>query len=147
MTRLPAKDLIAHVSGGATIDPPGKRYASSRHGDPHFLKVAEWLLNTGGGVLLARSAHQAKDLMRSAGGTFSLAMVDLDLPGQDGFYLIRELKRHFPNLPVIAISGIVQEGVLGSAMHLGAADTLQKPITPAWKATMARVCAGYAQFI
>jgi FixJ family two-component response regulator len=97
-------------------------------------------------LLMAR--EDAGGIIRPSGELYVSArgMVDLDLPGQDGFYLIREMKRHFPNLPVIAISGVVPEGVLGSAMLLGA-DTLQKPITPAWKATMARVCAGHAQFI
>ena len=76
--------------------------------------------------------------MRSVGTDFSLVMIDLDLPGQDGFSLISEMHTYFPDLPVIAIIGILQDDVLESAKLVGAADTLHKPITPAWKVAMAR---------
>ena len=112
--------------------------------DPQFLEAAEKLLDTRG-VFLARNAEQAKDLMRTVGAEFSLLMIDLDLPGQDGFSLIQEMRQHFPDLPIIAISGVFQEGVLESAKVCGAADTLHKPITPAWKAVMARVRAEEAR--
>ena len=110
--------------------------------DPHFLQAAEEVLVTRDGIFLARSAEQAKDLMRSFGSDFSLAMVDLDLPGQDGFSLIEEMRLHFPDLPIIAISGVAQEGVLEIAKVLGAADALHKPITPDWQIAMARACTG-----
>jgi CheY-like chemotaxis protein len=107
--------------------------------DPQFLEEAEELLNTGRGVFLAGNATQAKELVGMVGSTFSLMMVDLDLPGQDGFSLIREMRQSFPELPIIAISGVLQKNVLESATAFGAAETLQKPITPEWKVAMARV--------
>src|SRR3954468_108022 len=107
--------------------------------DPTFLEQAEAMLNSGRGVFFARNAQHAKSLMETVGAGFSLVMIDLDLPGQDGFSLIREMHRNFPDLPVIAISGVCQQHVLQSAKLLGPADALQKPITSEWKAAIHRV--------
>jgi two-component system, response regulator FlrC len=108
--------------------------------DPIFLEKAQNLLHdAGNGIFFAANAEQAKELIGAVGEGFSLIMVDLDLPGQDGFSLIAELRRHFPDLPVIAISGIFQKHVLDSALLVGAVDTLQKPIGPEWDTTIARV--------
>jgi two-component system, response regulator AauR len=108
--------------------------------DPTFLERAEELLDgVGRGIFFARNAEHARELMGTVGDGFSVVMIDLDLPGQDGFSLIAEMRRRFPTLPVIAISGVVQKHVLESAKLLGAADTLQKPIGPEWTSTIARV--------
>src|SRR4051812_46773416 len=102
--------------------------------DPRFLKQAQQTLNVGKGVLFAGSGEQAKDLISSVGEAFPVVMVDLDLRGEDGFTLIRELKEHFPDLPVIAVSGVVQPHVLESAILVGAAEALSKPISAEWQA-------------
>ena len=106
--------------------------------DPDFLGTAERLLNTGRGVFLAGNAEQAKYLVGTVGDAFSVALVDLDMPVEDGFALIAEMHRDYPGLPVIAISGVLQSFVLESAKYLGAFDALQKPITPEWLDTIAR---------
>jgi len=113
--------------------------------DPTFLENAEQVLDAGRGVFFAQDAEHAKSLIGSVGSEFSVALVDLSLPGQDGFSLIIEMREQFPNLPVIAISGVYQEHVLESAKAVGAVDALQKPITPAWKAAIARIRATKAR--
>jgi len=113
--------------------------------DPTFLERAEELLQgEGRGIFFARNAEHAKELMGTVGDGFSVVMIDLDLPGQDGFSLIAEIRREFPKLPVIAISGVFQKHVLESAKLVGAADILQKPISPEWSSTIARVRANSA---
>src|SRR5581483_5709866 len=108
--------------------------------DPTFLQRAQELIRDfGRGIVFAGNAEQAKDLMGTVGAGFSVVMIDLDLPGQDGFSLISEMRTQFPDLPVIAISGVFHRHVLESAKLLGAADTLEKPICPEWNATIARV--------
>jgi CheY-like chemotaxis protein len=106
--------------------------------DPRFLQQAERSLDVGRGVYFAREAAQAKELILTVGREFSLALIDLDLPGQDGFSLISELHRNFPGLPVIAMSGVVQANVLESARALGATDVLRKPIGPEWTVAIRR---------
>jgi CheY-like chemotaxis protein len=73
--------------------------------DPKFLQAAETGLEPGRGIFFARNAEHAKELMRSVGSAFSVAIIDLNLPGQNGFELIRELHEQFPDLPMIAVSG------------------------------------------
>lgn len=107
--------------------------------DPAFLETAELLLGPERGVFFAKDAEHAKSLMGSVGAAFSAVLIDLDLPGQDGFSLIQEMRKAFPDLPVIAISGVLQRDVLESAKLVGAADALPKPIGPDWIAAIARV--------
>jgi len=106
--------------------------------DPHFLEQAMQLLNSGKGLFIARDAQQAKELMGSVGAAFSLVLVDLDLPGQDGFSLIQEMRAAFPDLPVIAVSGVCKRDVLESAKLVGAADALPKPIDDTWNLAIAK---------
>jgi two-component system response regulator TctD len=106
--------------------------------DPAFLAQAERLLDRGRGVFMAGDGQQAKELIRAVGAAFSAVLVDLNLPGQDGFSLIRELREAFPDLPVIAISGVCSRAALDSARIIGAADALPKPIDHTWKAAIAR---------
>src|SRR3954447_18024482 len=74
-----------------------------------------------------------------------LLMIDLDLPGQDGFSLIREVRKHFPSIPVVAVSGALKPHVIESEKVIGAAETLQKPIDKDWTAAIARVRAKYGK--
>jgi CheY-like chemotaxis protein len=114
--------------------------------DPTFLESAQELLRgEGKGIFFARNAEHAKELMGAVGDGVSVVMIDLDLPGQDGFSLISEMRRHFPDVPIIAISGVVHKHVLESARLLGAAETLEKPIGPKWRSAIARVRAARAQ--
>lgn len=60
-----------------------------------------------------------------------LILCDIFMPDQDGFDTIRELRRKFPRIPVVAISGGGSVGgtdALRMARHLGAADVLHKPL-------------------
>jgi len=107
--------------------------------DPHFLQEAEQRLESPRGIFFARNAAHAKELMDTVGGAFSAVLIDLDLPGQDGFSLIREMHDHFPDLPLIAISGVFQPNVLESAKLVGASDILPKPISEEWNAVIERV--------
>src|ERR1043166_4166930 len=101
--------------------------------DPIFLeKALELLRDSDEGVFFAANAEHAKQLMGAVGAGFSVVMIDLDLPGQDGFSLIREMRQHFPDLPIIAISGVFQDHILQTAKLVGAEDALQKPVTPEW---------------
>jgi DNA-binding NtrC family response regulator len=112
--------------------------------DPTFLQAAGEALMQPRGVFLARDAKQAKELIGSVGQAFSVALIDLDLPGQDGFSLIAEVCEHCPDLPVIAMSGVLQRDVLESAKLVGAVDALRKPITAEWNTAIARARAAVA---
>src|SRR5690349_18852156 len=106
--------------------------------DPNFLGAAlDWF--GGRSALVARDAEHARDLLATAGPDISTALIDLDLPKESGFELIRDLRERFPDLTIIAISGVFQNDVLQSAKVLGATEVLSKPITAEWAAALARL--------
>ena len=60
-----------------------------------------------------------------------LVITDLIMPNKDGIGMIIDLKKEFPNVKIIAMSGgglNKPEGYLKGAKKLGAACTLTKPI-------------------
>lgn len=59
---------------------------------------------------------------------FDLVITDLVMPEQEGIETIKILRRDFPNLKVIAISGAFGGDYLRIAAFLGAHCTLAKPV-------------------
>jgi YesN/AraC family two-component response regulator len=60
-----------------------------------------------------------------------LVITDLIMPNKDGIGMIIEIKKEFPNVKIVAMSGgglNRPEGYLRGAQKLGAACTLSKPI-------------------
>lgn len=77
----------------------------------------------------ASNGREAMEHVRSR--TPHLVLCDIFMPGQDGFDTIRNLRREFPRVPIVAISGGGSVGgtdALRMARHLGAADVLHKPL-------------------
>lgn len=61
-----------------------------------------------------------------------VVITDIFMPGQDGIVTLREIRKKFPALKVIAISGGDSTGMLDlrkDAELLGAVKSLQKPFT------------------
>ncbi len=77
-------------------------------------------------------------LMAAVGGDVRLIMVDLDLPKVSGIEMIELIRKAFPDLRVIAFSGVVQSDVLEVAKYLGAEAALRKPITREWITAVAK---------
>ena len=53
---------------------------------------------------------------------------DINMPGMDGLTLLGEVKRRFPNLPVMMITAYGDDERRRRADDLGAADFLSKPV-------------------
>jgi two-component system, OmpR family, response regulator VanR len=62
-------------------------------------------------------------------GEFDLVILDVNLPGQDGFEVCARLKQdfRFSRTPIIFISGQWNEEDRRRALELGAADYIDKP--------------------
>jgi DNA-binding response OmpR family regulator len=99
--------------------------------DEAFLEQAQEILNRNRQVFLASDADRAFELARELG--FSVALVDLDLPGEDGFELIRKLRDTVPELSIIVVNSALHSLTLEDARKLGAVEVLKKPITSDWK--------------
>ena len=96
-------------------------------------------------ILLERAVHRVEAVDSSRAGlkllgtrSFDLLIVDIFMPGMDGFETMKLVHRSHPEMPVIVISG--QQFALASerppdflhmATRLGAVSSLQKPFRPA----------------
>jgi two-component system response regulator AtoC len=60
----------------------------------------------------------------------ALVLLDMRLPGMDGLSVLREIRRRAPETTVIVLSGHADVGSVVTAMKLGAADFLLKPLAP-----------------
>jgi CheY-like chemotaxis protein len=105
--------------------------------DPAFLQDVEAILNLDAGMLIAINGNQA--LLFVTFVDFSVAMVDLDLPGDSGFDIIRSIRAACPELPIIAMSDVYSRDVLENAKSVGAEEVLEKPATAKWKPVVERL--------
>jgi DNA-binding response OmpR family regulator len=55
-------------------------------------------------------------------------LVDINMPGMDGFGLLSEIKRQWPELPVMMVTAYGDEERRLRAHQLGALDFLTKPV-------------------
>lgn len=61
-----------------------------------------------------------------AAGPVSLALVDLHMPGMDGVAGLRLLRRQYPSVPLVVVSGDAEPGVVRAAFAAGAVGFLPK---------------------
>ncbi len=81
-------------------------------------------------VDLASNGNEGLDLLRSK--PFDLVITDIIMPEREGLEIISILRKEFPEIKVIAISGggrLSPDGYLESANFLGAKKVLKKPFT------------------
>src|ERR1700677_3438792 len=86
-------------------------------------------------AMLLRSEHyevrEAADGAEAAraldGGTISLALLDLNMPGRDGMSLLRAYVERLEEMPVIVITAYGGSAAAIEAMKLGAYDYITKP--------------------
>lgn len=79
---------------------------------------------------VARDGNEAMTSLHSAPA--DVAVVDLYMPGKDGIETILDIRRRYPDLKIIAITGSVPKtgaAILVMAQKLGAHLTLAKPFS------------------
>ena len=83
------------------------------------------------GYSVTDAADGVEGMRRFRENPVDLIITDLIMPNKDGIGMIIELKKEFPDVKIIAMSGgglNRPEGYLRGAQKLGAACTLSKPI-------------------
>ncbi len=98
--------------------------------NPEFREILRKHLEaTGHSVALAENGEQGLAVLERGG--MDIVLTDILMPQRDGVEVLREAKRRWPSLPVIAISGggwIGANELLSMAEKLGADQVLQKPV-------------------
>ncbi len=92
--------------------------------------LSETLAQEGYDVIEATNGREAVALFRNSPA--DLVITDIIMPEQDGVETIHALRREFPGVKIIAISGgsanIRGDYLLGTANALGAVKTFSKPV-------------------
>lgn len=120
---------MAHEVSEKTWRPPGARW----HGrvlvvddDEHFRVLARSILEPAGFEVL-ESADTEQCLAELRRQVVDAVVLDMVMPGRDGIEALRELKKSFPQVRIVAVSGTEQsELYLSVSAYLGADASLEK---------------------
>ena len=77
------------------------------------------------GIQLAADGLQAVEKLKQS--VISLVVTDLKMPGMDGFELLAHIMEHYPDIPVIIITGYSTPEMERLAREGGAVDYIAKP--------------------
>lgn len=95
--------------------------------EPLYLNsTAALLRNSGYDVVTAGSADKAMQLLQNQ--PVSLAMVDLNLPGNENMQLLRYLREQRPDTPVVVVTGHPSLPTAIAGLRLKIEDYLLKPV-------------------
>jgi DNA-binding NtrC family response regulator len=84
------------------------------------------LTEAGHEVVMAASTEQALGQFRE--GTYAIVVADVQLPGESGLDLVRELRNQAPATAVVVMTGHASVSTAVTALKLGAVDYLKKPV-------------------
>ncbi|MFN4000498.1 response regulator transcription factor, partial [Algoriphagus sp.] len=79
------------------------------------------------GYAVSACFNGAKGLETAASETFDLILLDLMLPGTDGFDVLKNLRSFGIHTPVIIISALSATEQVVKGLDLGAVDYIKKP--------------------
>ncbi len=82
--------------------------------DPSLLELlTDTLLAIGYSATPAADGMIALDIL--ANQKFDLVITDIKMPRMDGLQLLKKIKRHYPNMPVLFITGVATPEIIGQA--------------------------------
>jgi DNA-binding NtrC family response regulator len=79
-------------------------------------------------VLTVPSADDALEKIKNY--DFDLLLMDVKMPKHDGMFLMREMKKHLPEIPIIVMSGYPTPETIADVLRLGATQFIPKPFRP-----------------
>ncbi|MBI2185698.1 MAG: response regulator transcription factor [Acidobacteria bacterium] len=79
-------------------------------------------------VVVAATGDEAMRTVRA--GSFDLVLLDVMLPGKDGFDVCREMRRSGLRAPIIMLTAKAHEAEKVMGLELGADDYITKPFSP-----------------
>ncbi len=77
-----------------------------------------------------KAENGTEGIERLDAGQFDIVLLDLMMPGMDGFEVLKWVKEHQPGIMVIVVTGFATVAKAVEAMKQGAFDFVGKPFTP-----------------
>lgn len=71
-----------------------------------------------------------KLLASESSAPFDLILTDIKMPGRDGFDMILEAKKKYPDIPILMMTGYLTVETIEKGRRLGADNYIAKPFTP-----------------
>lgn len=97
--------------------------------DPIVLDSCRLVLEAEGfDIASVPSADKALETMEN--DDFDLLLVDVKMPEHDGMYLMQEIEKKWPQIPIVVMSGYPTPETIANGMKMGAAKFIPKPFTP-----------------
>jgi two-component system OmpR family response regulator len=90
--------------------------------------IARYLAGRGFRVATARNGGEMRQALET--GNFSLMLLDLMLPGEDGLTICRKLRAGKVAIPIIMLTALGEEADRIVGLESGADDYLPKPFSP-----------------
>ena len=85
-------------------------------------------------ILLSRRGHRCESatngieaMQKVKQSNFDAVITDLQMPEMDGIDLAKEPRQHFPDLPVMIMTGQPDDSLVESTISAGAREVLRKP--------------------
>jgi DNA-binding NtrC family response regulator len=79
-------------------------------------------------VFTVPSADKALEAIKNS--DFDILLIDVKMPERDGMYLMREIKKNWPEIPTIVMSGYPTPETIAEVLKLGATLFIPKPFKP-----------------
>ena len=92
--------------------------------------VVDILTDSGYQVVATADAFEAIELLKSEKIFPSLMVTDIVMPGMDGIELASEVKKMYPSLPILAMSGCSHEAIVNERILHSTIPFIAKPFEP-----------------
>lgn len=121
-----AKDNSQKTFTNKKLNLTGKKILIVEDDPINFVFFSEILFEFGPELHHVNTALKAIEIVKDI--DFDLVLMDIQLPGKDGNYATEEIKKLFPELPVIAQSAYAFENEKQISLDAGCNDYITKPI-------------------
>ena len=97
--------------------------------EDNLLSIETILEPSGYQFVKANSGRQALKILLTE-FDFAMILMDVKMPKHDGLFLMREIKKNWPDIPIIVMSGYPTPETVVDVVKLGATHFIPKPFRP-----------------